>query len=226
MVDQAVLPLSGWTANERLKVRAGSYFWGSLAVAAALHYFVLAYAPTLTAADVSIESEPLEQVELPPQVEIPPPPEQIVRPAIPLMSTSVDVDADVTIAPNDFDMPPTELPPPPVGAVDISATPTFTPYEVRPTLRNPEEYGRALLRDYPSMLRDAGIGGTVVLWVFIDEEGVVQTTRVTESSGYEPLDRVAESLMRDVARYTPAMNRDQRVPVWIQQPVTFEAEDR
>jgi outer membrane biosynthesis protein TonB len=32
---------------------------------------------------------------------------------------------------------------------------------------------RALERNYPPLLRDAGIGGTPVVWFFIDENGRV-----------------------------------------------------
>jgi len=34
---------------------------------------------------------------------------------------------------------------------------------------------------------------------------------------------VAERLLRDRAHFTPAYNRDQRVPVWIQIPVEFSS---
>ncbi|MQA90751.1 MAG: TonB family protein [Gemmatimonas sp.] len=132
----------------------------------------------------------------------------------------------LTIARTTFESMSSEPPPPPVRSADLSDEPAFTPYEIRPTLRNPDAYARELLREYPATLRDAGIGGTVLLWVFIDEEGGVQRTRVTESSGFEQLDRIAEEVMGRVASFTPATNRDQRVPVWIQLPVTFRAEDR
>ena len=78
-----------------------------------------------------------------------------------------------------------------------------------------------LQRRYPTMLKDAGITGTTTLWVFINEQGDVQQTRIFESSGYDQLDQVAEQVMREVADFSPAQNRDQNVPVWIQIPVTF-----
>ncbi len=62
------------------------------------------------------------------------------------------------------------------------------------------------------------------LWVYIDEEGVVRNTKVVQSSGsgYPALDEAAEAVMRQ-ARFKPAINRDQRVPVWVQFPLTFQA---
>jgi periplasmic protein TonB len=67
-----------------------------------------------------------------------------------------------------------------------------------------------------------GDRGTVLLWVQIDERGSVRQTEVVESSGYAQLDRVAEEVMREVARFRPALNRDQAVTVWVQIPVVFE----
>lgn len=213
-------------ANDRFKRGFGNWFWGSMAVAAVLHFLMFAFWPEMSTADVSFTTEELEAIELPPEVEIPPPPEQIARPAVPVLSTNVNISDEITIGEVTFqDNPVSDLPPPPTGqGVSIADQPTFTPYEVRPELRNRNEYGQALQRQYPPMLRDAGIGGTVTLWVFIDESGSVQNTRIVQSSGYEQLDQVAESVMRQVAQFSPALNRDQRVPVWIQIPVTFQTQ--
>jgi periplasmic protein TonB len=71
------------------------------------------------------------------------------------------------------------------------------------------------------MLRDAGISGTVMLWVKLDDEGNVARTRVAGSSGHEALDEAAERVMRE-ARFTPALHQDRRVAVWIQLPITFQ----
>ncbi|MCJ7627905.1 MAG: TonB family protein [Longimicrobiales bacterium] len=115
-----------------------------------------------------------------------------------------------------------DLPPPPEGVVskDISARPTFTPFTVRPDIRNRTEVARALERAYPPLLRDAGIGGTIDVWFFIDDEGVVQRTALDKSSGHEALDNAALEVAR-VISFTPAMNGDKRVPVWISLPITF-----
>ncbi len=99
--------------------------------------------------------------------------------------------------------------------------PVFTPYTVAPDLRNREEVGRALEREYPPLLRDAGIGGTVVVYLFIDEEGMVQNTRVHTSSGHTSLDEAALRV-GTVMTFSPAMNRDKKVPVWVSLPITFQ----
>ncbi len=105
-------------------------------------------------------------------------------------------------------------------AGDVGAKPTFTPYEVQPEIRNRSEFVTALEQNYPVPLRDAGIGGTVRLWVFIDESGTVANTQVVGPSEHPMLDEAALASVR-VLKFSPAMNRDERVPVWIQFPVTF-----
>ncbi len=107
------------------------------------------------------------------------------------------------------------------GEADLSAGPVFTPMTVRPEIRNRSEIVAALMREYPALLRDAGIGGQVVVWFFISEDGTVLDRRVSESSGHNPLDEAALNVA-DIFRFTPALNRDERVPVWIQLPLTFQ----
>ena len=103
---------------------------------------------------------------------------------------------------------------------DISAAPTFTPWTVAPDIRNRSEVVAALEREYPPLLRDAGIGGTTEVWIFIDDQGVVQQTVVDKSSGHQALDDAALEVARRM-QFTPALNRDKRVPVWIALPIKF-----
>lgn len=210
------------TANDRLKRTFNSWFWGSMIAATVLHFGTFAFWPELTAEDFSFESEELEAIELPPEIEIPPPPQQIARPATPVIATT-EIDEDITIAPTTFeDNPVEDLPPPPEeAATDISAAPTFTPFTVAPTILNRDEVVRAMEREYPPLLRDAGIGGRAVVWFFIDENGAVQDYRVSESSGHQALDDAALAVA-DVYRFSAALNRDKKVPVWVQFPITFQ----
>jgi len=73
-----------------------------------------------------------------------------------------------------------------------------------------------------NLQREAGIGGTVVIHVFIDTEGQVQNVLVHESSGHPALDAAAGRVALQF-EFSPALNRDQQVPVWISLPITFEA---
>lgn len=104
---------------------------------------------------------------------------------------------------------------------EVSANPTFTPFTVAPSIVNREEVVAAMADAYPPLLREAGIGGTVRVWFFIDEKGVPEDTRIHESSGHEALDRAAIEVA-EVFRFTPALNRSEEVPVWVQFPITFQ----
>lgn len=210
------------TANDRFKRSFGSWFWGSMVAAVMLHFAAMAFWPNLTAADVAFNMDEMESVDLPPEIEIPPPPEQIQRPANPVVSDAV-IDDDITISPTTFeDNQPDDLPPPPTGTEgSLGDQPAFTPFEVRPELLNTPQVQAALEREYPSNLRDAGIGGVVVLQMFIDENGDLQNTVIFESSGHASLDQAAQRVA-GVMEFSPALNREQPVPVWIQQAITFQ----
>ncbi|CAN5729283.1 hypothetical protein BH23GEM8_BH23GEM8_16010 [soil metagenome] len=124
-------------------------------------------------------------------------------------------------------------PAPPVARSDTAVSagersgegPRFTPYDVKPELVDRQRVSQSLIERYPPMLREAGIGGTVVLWVFIDADGVVTDTRVVRSSGHDLLDEAAGLAMRDMA-FTPARHRSEPVAVWIQLPITFSTRQR
>ena len=213
---------SSETANDLFKRSFDSWFWGSMIVATFVHAALFQFWPTLTAEDVSFTAEELEAIELPPEIEIPPPPEAISRPATPVIATAT-VDEDITIAPTTFeDNPVEDLPPPPTETtVDIAAAPTFTPMTVRPEIRNRSAVIQAMERGDPPILRDAGIGGQVLVWFFINEQGRVVDNRIANSSGNAQLDEAALRVA-SVYEFTPALNRDQVVPVWVQIPITFQ----
>jgi protein TonB len=142
----------------------------------------------------------------------------------------------------------TEIPPPPaLGTVSISAldftgegavggrgglaqtepapmpsdaAPAFTPFTVAPFLKNAREVTRTLEREYPPQLRAAAIGGRVLLWIFIDDRGTVEETLVKTSSGFAALDAAAMRVALTM-EFSPAVNRDRKVPVWVAMPVDF-----
>jgi len=215
-------PFIGPTANDRLKERFDSTLWVAMIIATVVHAGVLAFWPNLQASDVTFTMDELTAIELPPEIEIPPPPEQIQRPANPVV-TDAQIDEDITIAPTTFeDNPVTDLPPPPTQtAIDLSDQPAFTPWEVAPEIRNRAEFQRLLEREYPPMLRDARVRGTVVLHFFIDADGVVGNAQLSESSGHSQLDNAALRVAPNI-EFTPALNRGEPVAVWVELGITFE----
>ena len=88
---------------------------------------------------------------------------------------------------------------------------------VRP--RNVDDVVAAMNREYPADLRSEGIGGTTVVWVFVDGRGEVEASSIAQTSGEEALDaaalRVAEVLAFDVA------SPSECVPFWTSLPFTF-----
>jgi TonB family protein len=130
---------------------------------------------------------------------------------------------DEVAAPQTYeDNPVAELPPPPqeAAATDLSADPTFTPFTVRPDIKNRQDLSSALEREYPPLLRDAGIGGMAQVWFFVDETGTVARTLINQTSGHQALDEAALRVA-EVIQFTPALNRDEPVPVWISLPINF-----
>jgi TonB family protein len=107
------------------------------------------------------------------------------------------------------------------AATDLSAEPTFTPFTVRPDIKNRQDISTALEREYPPLLRDAGIGGMAQVWFFVDETGTVARTLINQTSGHQALDEAALRVA-EVIQFTPALNRDEPVPVWISLPIRFQ----
>lgn len=206
-------------ANDRFKQSYSALTYLCVIVATVLHFALFELFPQLQAADIGTTADELAAIELPPEVKIPPPPEQIARPATPRVAAA-EVSEDITIAPTTFEENPVEsLPPPPQGA-DPSATPSYIARDVEPRLKNGREIRQLLERLYPAMLKEAGIGGRVLLWVFVDERGSAVRSQVHTSSGYPALDNAAAQIVEQMD-FEPAMNRDKPVGVWIAQPIDF-----
>lgn len=129
----------------------------------------------------------------PPVVDVPAPPQPMPRPAIPR----------------------------PAEIEDPSWVPPFIPHDTPPRLVNAEEVVRILQDRYPANLRDDGVGGIVLLWVFVDESGNPTKLQLRQSSGFDGLDQAAQSVGREM-RFRPALNQDQPVGVWVAQQIRFE----
>lgn len=104
---------------------------------------------------------------------------------------------------------------------DPSAGPTSLPYDTPPRLENGPEVQAALGEAYPPALRDAGVGGRVILWMHVDEDGRVAETVVKESSGHPELDEAARGVAATMA-FTPARNEGSPTEVWVAQTITFD----
>lgn len=209
------------TANDRFKARFGSAFWYSLAAATALHFLLLAFNPSFALERYDRDTPPPLQLQ-PAAYDLPPEPAPIARPAFPVVTSGVDVVETFPTVPFDTYVPPT--PAPPLAGRDAEglreAFERFVPSMTAPRVLNSAEVEAALQRQYPALLREAGITGEVGVQLWLDESGRVVQSRVANSSGYEAMDAAALHVA-DVMRLTPALNRGRPVRVTVVVPVVF-----
>lgn len=163
-------------------------------------------------AKVIIKAEEIPPTE---QINRPPPP---ARPAVPVPTESEQVPEDVTIESTNINF--NETPPPPPPPEQESETPIFVAYD-----QAPEPIGGfiAIQKNlkYPEIARKAGVEGTVIIQVLIDEKGRVIKTKVLKSLGNNGCDQAAiAAIVR--TRWKPAMQRDKPVKVWVSIPVIFK----
>lgn len=98
--------------------------------------------------------------------------------------------------------------------------PEFTPFTVRPEIANRRRAIEVVERFYPPQLEEAGIGGQVVVFVYIDDTGQVHNAVVQKGSGRDELDEAARRAALEF-EFTPALNRSKPVAVWVAIPITF-----
>lgn len=99
----------------------------------------------------------------------------------------------------------------------------LSPEMQAPELRNSQEVAAQLARRYPPLLRNAGIGGTAVMSLWIDETGAVDRHELAQSSGYAELDAAAEAVAATM-EFSPARVGDEPKPVVIRVPITFRTQ--
>jgi protein TonB len=216
------------TANERFKRGYPRSTYIGITAAVAIHFVLFQFSPKLNAADVSDRAAGLTEIpevwlprvtvefpQAPPKVDLPAPYFPIVRPGTPIV-------ADVAIGqPEYFEhvkVPDWQDPRP-----QEPKSPVYVARDVAPILQNGWEIQQLLAQSYPSPQREAGIGGTVLLWVFVDEQGAPEKSEVMRSSGYSAMDDAALQIVRKM-KFTPAQYRKQPVGVWVQQAVTFKVQ--
>ncbi len=157
--------------------------------------------------------EVIETIDIPQteQFEAPPPPS---RPSIPVESESEDYAEDITIEETELESFEWIEPPPPP---DDSPSIPFIPYDEGPVpIGGYEGIQRRVV--YPRIAREAGIEGQVIVYAFIDTDGIVQETMVLKSI---PMldDAAVDAIER--TRFNPAKQRDRVVAVWLSIPIDF-----
>ncbi|MCM2272604.1 MAG: energy transducer TonB [candidate division Zixibacteria bacterium] len=75
--------------------------------------------------------------------------------------------------------------------------------------------------DYPSIARQAGLEGTVIVKVLVDKNGAVRDAKVARSSGYAALDNAAIGAAFKNT-YTPGIQNGYPVACWVTYRVEFK----
>jgi periplasmic protein TonB len=215
--------IMGARANEGWKRRSERLYWQGVVLSVALHFAVLGLWPAMSAADIRGAREEFFVIP-PPPVDLPPPPDKIAQPALPVVSSAV-IDDQITIPPSTFEAHPRgRLPagPSAAPAAEAGNFTHFVPSMEAPRVLNVQEVERALQRNYPTLLRDAGIGGTVEVLLWLQADGSIHRAALGRTSGHADLDAAALRVV-EVMRLSPARNRATAVAVMVSIPVVFQA---
>jgi TonB family protein len=183
-------------------------------LAVASHFALFKLFPTLEAEDLGGPKAEPDYI-LPPTTELPPPPPKLDRPRPPVPG-DVEI-SEVT--------PPTTLDayrdrPPPVAVEPRESITSFVPVTVKPELKSPAAALAIVEQAYPDMLKRAGVGGAVRVRARVDTLGRVVDAEILTGSGVPLLDRAALGAVRRF-EFTPALNRDRKISVWVSQTIVF-----
>jgi len=203
-----------------LKQSYRKVFWLSTSISFFLHALAAILFPTFDIQagagkkdQIIIQMEDIPETR---QIQRPPPPP---RPAVPIETESDDVPDDVTIETTDldFDQAPVDLPPPPPpGATDAPEEEEileFWKVEEKPALK------KNVKPKYPEIARKAGLEGKVFVKFMVGRNGRVQQVQVLR--GQEIFRQSAiDAVMQFV--FSPAMQNDKPVNVWMTQAITFK----
>jgi len=199
------------SANKLFKAGYSKYVRYALFGAVLFHVLLFVLSPPFTFKPYRLKEETFEVVDVPDNIEIPPPPKEIAMPQVPVEAAD-DEEADAEELPettfDDFDdMPP---PPPPSGGDGG----VFLAFDEPPELT----YFEA--PDYPSLAREAGIEGTVRIKVLVGEDGKVMQASIISSDVTAAMEKSALKAARR-CRFNPAKQRTRPVKAHVMIPFHF-----
>lgn len=143
------------------------------------------------------------------------------RPAVPIEVGSEEVPDDVTIETTDlvFDQIPVDVPPPPLETHEsVHVDEEEEPLEIWMVEKKPELVTKMVL-EYPDLARKAGLEGTVYVKLLVGSDGRVKKAGVLR--GDEIFHKATmKAVMQFV--FTPAIQNDRPVPVWVVMPIVFK----
>ncbi|MDA5194756.1 energy transducer TonB [Govanella unica] len=140
--------------------------------------------------------------------------------------------------PPKFDQPPPPFVPPPEISIDMPAesssttaisnvqskvsapAPVAAPKPAQPDTP-PQSTKRNSQPEYPPSARRAGEEGTVILLLYVKEDGRIGEAKVDKSSGFNRLDEAAQKEAERNWRFKPATKDGKPVAAWTKVAVTF-----
>lgn len=198
-------------ANKVFKARYPRYVRNALLGAVVFHILVFVLSPPFSFKPYRLKEEQFEVIDLPDNIEIPPPPKEISMPQVPVEAAD-DEDADTEDLPettfDDFDEMP---PPPPPGGGD---TGVFLAFDEPPTLKHFE------VPIYPDLAREAGIEGTVRIKVLVGADGKVVNVEIVSSDVTPAMEKSALVAARKCI-FNPAKQRTNPVKAHVVIPFHF-----
>lgn len=109
--------------------------------------------------------------------------------------------------------------PPPAIVLDEDAVPSEP--AIPPEMRDRARFELLLQQAYPTYLQRQGVGGVVLLTMWVDAYGLVGSPKVLGGSGVSALDRAALAVA-PMLFFEPATQNGTPVGTWIEFTVTFE----
>lgn len=198
------------TANAEFKAKYTKYLEIGFLFAILIHAVAFAFWPEYVPSVYRLREERIQVLDIPPEIEIPPPPEEIARPEVAVeVEASDEASEEETIAPTFLDadnLPPAPPPPPPEPEMFFA----FDTYPVVTQSAKPR---------YPELARKAEVEGVVVVMVTIDESGNVISAWIAETSAEVLNESAIEAAYK--FRFTPAKQRDVAVKATISIPFRF-----
>lgn len=199
------------TANDRFKAGYGRTMQGAVLVSFVIYLLVFLFSPVLVITPYTLPEETIEVVDIPTAVDIPPPPQELPKPQVPVEAApDADVEEDIDIAetlPDDFNTPP------PTMSTGGGTGNEFVAFDTKP------EIVQYVPPQYSEFAREAGLEGLVMVDVLVGTDGRVKDARVSRSV-HAVLDEAALSAARR-ARFTPGKQRNIPVEVWVTLPYNF-----
>jgi protein TonB len=183
--------------------------WGALFV----HFILFYFTPPFEFKPYVLREEYFEAIDLPEQFDIPPPPQEIASPQVPIEAAEgEEVDEDAEIAPTTFDKI-DDLPPPPPPASETGGD--FYAFDEAPVLI------RFVNPSYPELAKSAGIEGTVLLRVLVGEDGKVISVSVISSDVTPAMEKAAMAAAKQFM-FKPAKQRTVPVKAHMAIPIRFK----